>query len=202
MDNPKGCINNSELELAGVILSAYLASAGTPSTHTTIWCTSDNMAAVAWANTGSTSTTSPSAFLLRTLGQLSQQRHFTLTAFHVAGVANELADFLSRRFDLSWDAVHAALLSRFPSQISWQIVQPPLDSLSLVTSSLSKQIWDAAYPLATPLPNPPPGSFGNGSVTSCDRIPIFAPATTQSPYYNYLPGATAQAPWLHWSSCS
>jgi hypothetical protein len=119
-----------------------------------------------------------------------------LTAFHVAGVANELADFLSRRFDLSWGAVHADLLSRFPSQISWQIVQPPLDGLSLVTSSLSKQIWDAAYPLATPLPNPPPGSFGNGSVMSCDRIPIFAPAKTQSPYYNYLPGATAQAPWL------
>jgi hypothetical protein len=91
-ENPSRSINNRKLELAGIILTAHLASVLSPHKHPMIWCASDNQAAVAWSNNGSTSTTSPSAFLLHLLGQLSQWNTFTLQSSYVSGSSNMLAD--------------------------------------------------------------------------------------------------------------
>lgn len=47
-DNPSGSINNSKLELTGIVVSALIASAISTHPHPVIWCASDNTAAVAW----------------------------------------------------------------------------------------------------------------------------------------------------------
>jgi hypothetical protein len=196
MENPNGTINNSELELVGIVLSAYMANSLAPSAYPMIWCASDNNAAVAWSNTGSTSSTAPSAFLLRLLGQLSLWTRFTLCSFYVSGATNTLADSLSRRFDLSWPALHDSCLATLAPQTSWEIVQPPSDALSQVTSALSRQIWPAGCPRETLTPNPRLGASGKTFAQSSTKILSSTLVRTPSPSYKSLPDAIEQAPWL------
>jgi hypothetical protein len=190
--NPDGQLNNSELELAAILLSATTAAQLTNHPHPMIWCASDNAAAVAWANNGSTSSTNPSAFLLRLLGQLNQQRRFDIRAFHVDGHSNTVADTLSRRFDLPLSAI----TDSFPTQVSWQHVPLRSDVLSHVLSALSKQIWPGGYQPETRQPNHPHGDFGNNSVPPYTKTRICSPSLTQSPSCSYLPVSTAQEQWL------
>jgi hypothetical protein len=192
-ENPHGTINNSELELTGILLSAHLAAALSKHPHPTLWCAADNIAAVAWANNGSNSSNSPSAFLLRLLGQLSQRRQFSLTAFNLAGDTNIIADNLSHRFHLPWTTLAPSLL---PTQTSWTVAHLPSDALLQVISALSKQTCATGYQLEIPQLSQPLGPFGNDSVPTSVRIPISANPTTQYPYYNSLRDATELAPWL------
>jgi hypothetical protein len=46
-ENPTGAINNSELELVGLLLLVHLASSLANHPYPTLWCASDNIAAVA-----------------------------------------------------------------------------------------------------------------------------------------------------------
>jgi hypothetical protein len=189
-------INNSELELAGVVLSTYLATDLCHHSHPNIWCTSDNMAAVAWANNGSTSSTAPSAFLLRALGQLSQRRRFNLSVYYLPGSANTIADSLSRRFDCPWTFFLDDMLPPLSPQTSWNIVHLPTAAILSVTSALSRQIWDGVCPPETLRHNQQHGNCGNPFAMICDKTLSFKPTPTQSHSCNFLPAATAQAPWL------
>jgi hypothetical protein len=162
---PTGTITNSELELAP---------------HPNIWCASDNMAAVAWANNGSTSSTSPSAFLLRALGQLSQKRHFSLFTFHVSGISNTIADSLSRHFNWAWDHLFTHI-SPLSTQTSWEIVQLPSDARLQVTSALLKQIWNADCQPEIRHPSPPHGEFQSVSARTCIKTPTLRSNTDPIP---------------------
>jgi hypothetical protein len=195
-ENPTGTINNSELELAGIIMSTHLAAQLTDHPHPNIWCASDNMAAVAWANNGSTLTHTPSALLLRLLGTLSYRRRFNLFAVHIAGTSNVLADTLSRHFDLFWPHLLHATVAPMAPQQSLRIVHLPSDTLSDVISALSRQIWRTDCPQATLPHNPPLGLFGNVSATTSARTLSLQVLPTQYHSSNYLPAAIAQAPWL------
>jgi hypothetical protein len=190
--NPTGLLNNSELELAAIVLSATIAAHTTAHPHPMIWCASDNVAAVSWANNGSTSTTNPAAFLLRMLGHLNQTRRFDLLSLHVAGESNMLADELSRCFDLSL----CDIVAHSAPQVSWQPVHPPPEVTSSVLSALSRQIWKGDSPQETHLRNPVSGASGNTFALPYAKTLICSPQKTQSPSCNYLPAYTEQGSWL------
>jgi hypothetical protein len=196
VNNPSGTVNNSELELAAIVLSAHIAADISDLPHPTIWCASDNMAAVAWANNGSTSSNSPSAFLLRLLGHLSQRRRFTLAAQYVSGTSNIIADTLSRRFDLSLTHLASSALPSVAPQTSLQIVHPHSDAISNVISALSRQIAPEASPKEIPTLSAPPGPSGNSFVWSYARTPCSRQSQTPSHSCSSLRDAIAQAPWL------
>ena len=63
--NPKGTINNSELELAGTIAHHDVLAHAVDIRECTIHNSHDNTAAVYWQRKGSTTTTGPTAYLLR-----------------------------------------------------------------------------------------------------------------------------------------
>jgi hypothetical protein len=195
-NNPSGSVNNSELELAGIVLSAHLASALSQHPHPTIWCACDNMAAVAWANNGSTSSNAPSAFVLRTLGQLSQERRFTLSAFYLSGATNSIADYLSRCFSTPWHELIPMALPQLPPQTSLEIVHPTSESLWQVTLSLLKQTCPEAYHQETRPGNTPTGESGTHFAPPCDKILSSISVLTPSRSCNSLQDAIAQAKWL------
>jgi hypothetical protein len=195
-DNPRGQINNSELELAAIVLSAHLAAQLSSHSHPKLWCHSDNMAAVAWTNNGSTSSTSPSTFLLQTLGQLTQLRTTDLSAFYVSGDSNMLADLLSRHFTCEWAVLQDTFLHPLSPQTYWNLVHPPPTAVSRVTCALLKQIWGKVCPQETQPPNPQLGACGNPFVTNFDKTPSSSRESTPSLSYSCLQGAIAQAPWL------
>ena len=128
--NPDGDINNSDLELAGSIAqNDILAQAADVTEKTTHNCY-DNVAAVYWQRKGATTTLGPAAFLLRL--QAFHQRFFRYVPLrdYIPGPQNLLADFLSRRWDLTDDQLLSYFNTHFPQKRSWRICQlwPEMDS--------------------------------------------------------------------------
>jgi hypothetical protein len=158
--NPTGTITNSDLEMAGVllheaVLEAHLGPA-MQGAQIAIGC--DNSPAVAWTTRMASRSSSPIAF--RLLKGLAMRQRVTRSAppaiFHVAGVANTLADVASRsvtgvatHFHLldssPTDMCSATFLTHFdsiyplPQKLPWLNVQPPSGLWSHVISTLRGQ---------------------------------------------------------------
>jgi hypothetical protein len=136
-DNPSGDLTNSDLELAALVLAtAMRAHTTTLCPAASLWCGSDNVAAVSWARRGSTSTTGASAHLLRWMAQLSRRYNLSLTPLFVSGATNSLADFRSRSFLLSDDDFLQEVNTRFPINPSWILAHPTPELLSSMTLAL------------------------------------------------------------------
>ena len=99
--NPKGDITNSDLEMAGVLLTWLVLEQIAPRSlqfaHVGIFC--DNTPSVAWANRLTSSKSIVAGHLLRALA-LRQHIHRTspLLTISIAGEANTMADVASRSF--------------------------------------------------------------------------------------------------------
>ena len=63
--NPRGVINNSELELAGIIATRDVAARESDVFETTTATGTDNLAALSWSTKGAVSAKGPAAYLLR-----------------------------------------------------------------------------------------------------------------------------------------
>ena len=93
--NPDGSVvNNSELELAGVIgqndILVNCTKTGT-----------NNTAAHSWATKGAVSSTGPSSYFIR-LKSMHQRAHcYQLRTFYIPGPINKMADDCSRLWHLS-----------------------------------------------------------------------------------------------------
>jgi hypothetical protein len=88
------------------------------------------------------------------------------------------------------------MLPPLSPQTSWNIVHLPTAAILSVTSALSRQIWDGVCPPETLRHNQQHGNCGNPFAMICDKTLSFKPTPTQSHSCNFLPAATAQAPWL------
>jgi hypothetical protein len=120
-DNPTGSVSIIDLELAATVAQSdvlcQLVDVSGPTTHTV----HDNMATVWWRTKGSTTTTGPTAYLLR-LQAIHQRHHQYLPQQDfIPGKVNLMADLTTR----SWDISDSALLSnfnlRFPHIQPWMI---------------------------------------------------------------------------------
>jgi len=196
-DNPSGDLTNSDLELAALVLAtAMRAHTTTLCPAASLWCGSDNTAAVSWARRGSTSTTGANAHLLRWMAQLSRRYNLSLTPLFVSGATNSLADFCSRSFLLSDDKFLQEVNTRFPINPSWTLVHPTPELLSSMTLALSS----TPSPLECLAAEPPPltlrGSAGSPSVIASTPIQPCNKQTTPSCFSKSSPIVTAGGSYL------
>jgi hypothetical protein len=91
-DNPQGDINNSALELAASVAQHDVLAQAFDVRESTIHNSSDNVATIWWKRKGSTSSSGPTARLLRL--QALHQRHYRYVPLldYIGGEANAMAD--------------------------------------------------------------------------------------------------------------
>jgi hypothetical protein len=100
-DNPQGDINSSELELAASVAHHDVLAQAFDVQEATIHNSSDNIATVWWQRKGATSSSGPTARLLR-LQALHQHHYRYIPLFdYIGGEANAMADDCSRLWHLS-----------------------------------------------------------------------------------------------------
>jgi len=163
-DNPNGTINNSELELAGLVGHQDILQQEVNCTGRTVVPLSDNTPTVAWHHKGSTSTTGPTAYLLR-LNSL-HQRHFRYLAKadYIAGPVNKMADDCSRLWHLSDSQLLAYFNSMYPQKRPWKLVHLRPEMHSALTLALQKQRPEPLSFLGALAPKMATGAHGRSSL--------------------------------------
>ncbi len=194
--NTSGALNNSEFELAAIVLGASIISRISPGPHDKLLCGSDNSAAVSWCTKGSVSSKGPSAHLLRWLAQISKDCSSSLTPLFVSGASNTLADFCSRSFSLTNDEFLQQANAAYPIKPSWTIIHPTAEEALQLTSALSSTMLPWASHTSAPCQPILPGTSGP---------PFATPLTSTQPSKkqmipfspcNFLPFDTAVAKYL------
>ena len=135
LDNPKGRITNSDLELEALVIQEvtfpliYIDPAWqAPSSG------SDNTPTVAWTFK-ETSTINPVvADLLRIRSIPNRQITISPSACYHPGLRNTMADDASRRFDLNCDSFLSFFTCKYQPQSpgSWTLCHPPKEVISSV----------------------------------------------------------------------
>ena len=93
--NPWGTINNSDLELAGGLIHLDAIATCLDVWERTILSKGDNLSTTFWERKGSTTCSSPPAYLLRLFG-IHQRKHRYIPRFdYISGASNHIADALS-----------------------------------------------------------------------------------------------------------
>jgi len=91
-ENPTGTINNSDLELAGVIALQDILAQVTSVRKLTLATLSDNTLAVYWKKRGSIFKSSPAAYLLRLFALHRRPYRYLTKISHIPGDTNGMAD--------------------------------------------------------------------------------------------------------------
>ncbi len=188
--NMTGTVTNSDLELAALVTGSVMAARADPCPHLNVLLASDNTPTVSWATKGSTTTTSPPAYLLHTLAALRHAKPFSLTPCFTPGDTNQIADCCSRLFALSDTDFLNHMNDRFPSQPSWKLVTPPPEIVSAMSSALSRKLLPLAA-LTTPH-----GPYGTQYASTSVRTLTLPQSTTQSLSYKFLCSDTTPVSWL------
>ena len=137
--NPNGRITNSDLELAGSIAqNDVLAQYANVAERTTHNCY-DNIPAVYWQRKGATTTIGPAAYLLRLQGIHQRLYRYVPLRDYIPGFLNEMADILSRRWDLSDNQLLAYFNTHFPQKRPWRLCPLRPEMNSWLTSALSRR---------------------------------------------------------------
>ena len=191
--NPDGDVSNSDLELAGSIAQHDILAQHADVREKTIHNCYDNIAAVYWQRKGATTTVGPAAYLLRL--QALHQRFFRYVPLrdYIPGPDNVMADFLSRRFDLTDAALLSYFNSNFPQPEPWRLCplrQPMYSSLIL---ALSRRRSPPESLMHTPRKRIRIGHSGSRIVPPSPLTPSFAIPRILSPTSRSSVPATATA---------
>ena len=137
--NPDGTINNSDLELAGLVAHNDILAIAAKVEVRTIHNVYNNTAAVFWQRKGAATTRDPPAYLLRLQALHQRQFHYVLKHDYIPGKSNVMADILSRAWHLTNIQIVPHFNSHFPQLVHWQIchMRKPM-TLSLILA-LSKK---------------------------------------------------------------
>jgi len=119
--NPDGIINNSELELAGVIGHNDILANCTNIQEVTTATGTDNTAAHSWATKGAVSSTGPSSYLLRLKSMHQRAHRYQLRTFYIPGPINKMADDCSRLWHLTDKELLEYFNRTYPQAVPWQI---------------------------------------------------------------------------------
>jgi hypothetical protein len=196
-DNKDGRLNNSEFELAAIILGhATQLSTTPPSNYTATFLGTDNTPAQAWIAAGSTSSVKAPAFLLRHLTHDCRLANASLTAIPIAGLTNPIADLLSRSFHLSNDALLQHIQTLFPIQPPWKLVIPPEASVCAMNLALSNKLPGTESPTPESTALTQHGQDGPTSVTPYIKTPGSQRWKTPSQFYKSMLIDTAWERWL------
>ena len=160
--NPTGSLTNSDLEMAGLLLLWLVIEAVCPDLrHKHVAVFSDNTPTVSWVDRLASKQSKTAGGLLRALSfRMRQKRASPLTALHIRGKHNSIADIPSRSFG-GTPAWHCrddkSFLTLFdnkfplPQQNSWQLFQIAPGVVTRVISIL--RTTDTAMDAWLRLPN-------------------------------------------------
>ena len=135
-----GTINNSNLELAGLVAhNDILAIAAVVEEHM-IYNVYDNTVTVFWQQKGAVITMGPPAYLLRLQALHQHQFRYVSKHNYIPGQSNVMADFLSRAWHPIEVQIVAHFNSHFPQPEPWKIchLRRPVN-LSLILALSKKQ---------------------------------------------------------------
>ena len=123
--NRAGDITNSDLEQAGVLGQADVAASLFDLRELTLATVNDNMAAVSRNRKGAVTSDQAAAYLCR-LSSLHWRHHrYYHEVSHIKGLVNAMADFLSRRFDLTDAELLTYFDTHFPQDMPWRLCRLP-----------------------------------------------------------------------------
>jgi hypothetical protein len=171
-ENPAGTLTNSDLEQAGLVCQPDILAQHYDVRERTICAMSDNTPALSRDRRGSTSSDSPSAYLCR-LASLHQRAYrYRMRTSHIPGsLLNEMADILSRRWELTNSQLLRLFNSQFPQDQPWQLCPLSANMNSSVTQALWKRRCEPDFHTAATLPPIPTGTSGPASVNNLTWTP-------------------------------
>jgi hypothetical protein len=194
--NRAGDITNSDLEQAGVLGQADVAAALFDLRELTLATVNDNVAAVSRNRKGAVTSDQAAAYLCR-LSSLHRRHHrYYHEVSHIKGLVNAMADFLSRRFDLTDAELLTYFDTHFPQDMPWRLCRLPPATHSMLISALRRQTPDTASWLRPEPTVPVSSSLGWLSPTPSDatHISVKCPPPTASTSSLSTPADTAAAP--------
>ena len=137
--NTAGDLTNSDLEQAGVLAHADMATLLFDLRELTLATLNDNVAAVSRNRKGAVTSDQAAAYLCRLSSLHRRHYRYHHEVSHIAGEANTMADILSRRHDLSDAQLLTLFTSRFPQAKPWRMYRLPTATLSALISSLQRR---------------------------------------------------------------
>ena len=159
--NPRGTINNSDLELCGNVAHHDVVAQTADVRERTVWTGSDNTANVYWLRKGSTTTTGPPAQLLRIQSHHQRLHRYVPVHDYVPGSANAMADLCSRAWHLTDPQLISLLNTTYPQTRSWRPCRLNSAFALTLTSALSKTTSPTEFARKLPKPRMPIGRFGS-----------------------------------------
>jgi len=120
-DNPKGDINNSDLEQAGGIAQLDVMARHYDLREITVANLTDNTPTMSRAYRGATTTDGPGAFLCQLAAEHQRLHRYCNEMSFLNGDLNVMADDASRLVHLSDTAFLAHMNSAYPQQLPWEL---------------------------------------------------------------------------------
>ena len=131
-NNPAGTINNSELELAGILAGNSVLACKVNVAKTTAATETDNAAGLSWSTKGAESTTAPASYLLRLLLMHQRTHCYQQQKFFIPGDANGMVDNYSRLWHLDDQKLLNHFESTYPQSMPWRLGRPHVDTASAI----------------------------------------------------------------------
>lgn len=172
-DNPHGDITNSDLELAGNLLSNDCIVHNFDVQERTTLSKTDNTPTLFWLRKGSVTTNGPASHLLRAAAIHQRFHRYVPLIDYVKGQLNTISDIPSRSNHLTNSQLLAYFNTNFPQPKPWRIWTHPNETITAVTSCLLRKTFNMEllhHDLPKPVPN---GSIGNVSVQHWPSTLVF-----------------------------
>jgi hypothetical protein len=168
--NPTGKINNSDLELAGLVAHHDILSQLANLQDITIHNCYDNTETLFWQRKGSATITGPASYLLRL--QAIYQRHDGYAPLHdyIPGEVNLMADVASRSGTLNDCQLLALFESKFPHTLPWKLCRQSKPMSYTLTSALLTRRSKPESLFIAPNPKTSIGSAGTSFALKTESI--------------------------------
>ncbi len=180
-DNPTGTLTNSDLELAGTIMHQAVLADHAVVLGETAHTLCDNTPAVAWRDSGSSTTTAAHAYLLRLAALQRKKQRCNHRISHISGEDNRMADDASRLWNLSDAELLTHFNSTYPQKQSWELCPTSRQLSSVLTSMLSQSRSRTECALRVLSKDKTPGRSGLSSVLPSTPIQDSATLLIPSP---------------------
>jgi hypothetical protein len=194
--NRAGDVTNSDLEQAGVLAQADVATRLFDLRERTLATVNDNTAAVSRNRKGAVTSDQAAAYLCRLSSMHRRHHRYYHEVSHIKGLVNAMADFLSRRFDLTEPELLTYFDTHFPQEMPWRSCRLPIAMHSALISALRRQ-KPATASWLRPEPTVPVSStlgWLSSTPSATTHTSETSPPSTALTSSSCTPAATAVAP--------
>ena len=191
-EQPNGDIMNSNLEQAGVLAQADVANTVFDLRDRTLATLNDNIAAISHNKKGAITSDQSAAYICRLTSLHHHHHRYYHKVSHISGEANEMANTLSRHFNLTNDQILTLFNCRFPQAKPWRMCHLAPGMLSALTCLLLRKRPNAASFLQLNPTEPTSSHIGwlSAPPLATDPSWMMWPRTSTSTFSSSLAAAT------------